>query len=56
MVMKEHCATVWLIDVFLILLGQLWRSMAQRNKIYQALDTQMIPLSRINSLLVLICS
>ena len=30
-------ATVWLIDVFLIVFGQQWSSMTQRNNIYQAL-------------------
>ncbi len=30
-------ATLWLTDVFLIVFGQQWSSMAQRNKIYQAL-------------------
>ncbi len=32
--------TVWLTGVFLIVFVQQWSSVAQRNKIYQALDTQ----------------
>ncbi len=49
-VMKQH--VMWLTE-FLIIFGQQWSSMAQRNKEYQALDTQTILVSRISSLLVL---
>ncbi len=36
-------ATVQLIDVFFIVFGQQWSSMAQRNKTYQAvIHTQML--------------
>ncbi len=46
-------AKVWLTGVFLIVSGQQWSSMAQRNKIHQALATRTILVSRILSLLVL---
>ncbi len=51
--MKEHVTqfNTWLTDVF----GQHWSFVAQRNKIYQALNTQII-LVRIHSLLVLFFS
>lgn len=35
-------ATLWLIDVFLIIFGQHWSCMAQKNEICQAFDTQTI--------------
>ncbi len=35
-------ATVWLTDVFLIVLGQQWSSTAQRNKLYQTLAREAI--------------
>ena len=35
-------AAMWLNDVFLMIFGQQRRSTAQRNKIYEALDTHMI--------------
>ena len=49
-------AAVWLTDVFLIVFVQQQRFMAQRNKIYQALNTHIILVSRIDSLLVLVFS
>ncbi len=52
MVVKEH---VWLTDVFIIVFEQ-WSSIAQMNKIYQALDTHTILVSRIHSLLVWVFS
>lgn len=36
------CATVFLIDVFLIVFGHYSRFMAQENGLYQASDTQTI--------------
>lgn len=57
-IMKER-ATVQqsvLLFTFLIVFGQQWRSMGQRNKLYQALDIQTILVSRINSVLVLVSS
>ena len=35
-------AALWRIDVFLIVFGQQWTSMAQRNKLYKTLDTHII--------------
>ena len=46
----SHSAAMWLINVFLIVFGQR-RSTAQRNKIYQTLDTNTILVSRMSSLL-----
>lgn len=43
-------AIVWLVVVFLINFIQQWVSMAQKNKLYQALATNTILGSRINLL------
>ncbi len=43
--------TVWLTDVFLIVFGQQWRSMAQRNKLYHTLAADKRA-TRINSFLI----
>ncbi len=48
----SHSAKVGLLDVFLIVFGQ-WSSVAQRTKLYQALDTRQYSFVRTNSLLVL---
>lgn len=47
---------MWLTAVILIVLGQQWHSVAQRNKIYQAWVGQMILVRGINSVLVLVFS
>lgn len=56
MFMKERVTnlTVWLNNVFII--EQQWSSMAQNNKICQALDTQTVLVNFIHSLLVLVFS
>lgn len=46
-------AAMWLHDVFLIFFGQRWRCMAQRNKIDQALDTQLV--GKVSLLLCVLC-
>lgn len=47
---------MWLNYVFLIVSGQQWSSLAQRNTMYQALDIHTIHVSRIHSLLALVFS
>lgn len=49
-------ATVWLNDLLLITFRHQWHYMAQRNNLNQALDTQTIIISAINSQLVLVFS
>lgn len=50
--MKEHVTQLNSVAPVLCFRQQ-WRSMAQRNKLYQALSTRAILVSRIDSLLVL---
>ena len=52
----SHIEKIWLIDVFLTVFVQTLRPIAQRNKIYQALDTYTILASRMNSLLIWLCT
>ena len=54
-VMKEHVTKCDSLMCFLIAFGQ-QRSIAQRNAIYEILDTNVIFVSRISSLLVLLCT
>lgn len=44
---------LWLINGFFIVFGQQWSSVAQMNQIHQALATQTISVSQINTLLAL---
>lgn len=45
-------AMVCLIDMFLIVFGQHWKSIAQWNKLHQALAMQTVLLNRISLVLV----
>lgn len=50
--MKVTRRTLWFTDAFVIAFGQQWKSIPQRNKLYQALTTQLI--LRASQLLVLV--
>lgn len=56
MIMKGHVTDLlfFLTVVFLIIFGQQWSSVAQRNELYLAFATQTILVSWINPLLVLV--